>query len=236
MRPGLRSRVPAVVGAVLGVSWAAFAADGVFELERSQDQFGMRSHGIVERLGNGRRKFYPLPQSTAQEYLRLRLADVQVNAFDPQRYERQEVIGPWQAEAGKIWFGKAFYDGEGMAGVGAFGYFDEASRKYTLFSPPEAASYETSAILVEPDAVWVGLDRFGEDVSKYSGGLIRWDKSTHDVRRYALEFVVTRIERTGEALRLETHDGYAELRKGELRRFLKNGREIHRFPPPPTHY
>jgi len=209
-----------------------FQGDGQFRLEHSQDSFGIRSHGVVQTLGANREKFYPLPQSTSREYMRLRPEDLRLNPFKPEDYDRQEVIGPYQFEGSKIWFGNNYYDGEGMRGVGAFGYFDQSTRRYTLFSPPEVARYEVSAILVESKAVWVALDHFGEDICTSPGGLIRWDRTTHEVQRYPLEFVVNRIRMEGGSLRLQTHDGYALLQDGKLDRFLNNGRPINRFPPP----
>ncbi len=122
-----------------------------------------------------------------------------------------------------------------MRGVGAFGYFDTATRRYTLFSPPEVARYEISAILVEPDRVWLALDQFVEDISTVPGGLVRWNRMTHEIHKYPLEFVVSGIRAEGDSLRLETRDGYALFRDGEIRRFLTNGRPTAKFPPPPTH-
>ncbi len=221
--------------------WAAtgavtFGPEGRFQLEQSRDGFGIRSHGIIEKLGSNRTKFYPLPQSTADEYIRLRPEDVRINSSTRAQYERQEVIGPYQIENGRIWFGKQFYDGEGMTGVGAFGYFDTSTRAYTLFSPREVARYEISAILVQSDCVWLGLDQFIEDISKAPGGLVRWDRITHAVRRFPLEFVVRKIRVQGDSLRLETRGGYALFRGGALRRFLADGQPIAQFPPPSTNY
>jgi hypothetical protein len=212
-----------------------FGPGGRFQLEQSKDDFGMRSHGIIETVGSNQTKFYPLPQSTAGEYIQLRPEDLRINPFTPEHYEREEVIGPYQIEGGKIWFGNSYYDGEGMKGVGAFGYFDTSSRQYTLFSPPEVARYEISAILVEPEIVWIAVDRFGEDIPKSPGGLLRWNRMTHAIQKYSLEFNVDSIRMEGDTIRLTTHDGYALLRDGELRRFLANGRSIAKFPPPPTH-
>ena len=220
---------------ILAFDAATFGPGNRFHLESSKDSFGMRSYGIVEELGAGRTKFYPLPQSTVEKYMRLRPEDARINPIAPGRYERQEVIGPYQIENGKMWFGNSYYDGEGNRGVGAFGYFDTATRKYTLFSPPEVERYEISAILVEPDRVWVGLDRFGEDISNSPGGLVRWNKTTHEVHKYPLEFVVNSIRVEGGSLRLNTRDGYALFRDGEIRRFLADGRPVVKFPPPPTH-
>jgi hypothetical protein len=214
----------------------SFGAGGGFQLERSSDGFGIRSHGIVEKVESNRTKLYPLPQSTADEYIRLRPEDLKVNPFTPEQYDRQEVIGPYQVENGKLWFGKQYYDSEGQRGVGAFGYFDSSIRAYTLFSPPEVARYEVSAILVQPDCVWLGLDRFVEDISKKPGGLVRWDRRTQEVQRYPLEFVIQGIRAAGDSLRLEARAGYALFRGGVLRRFLADGKPIAKFPPPPTQH
>lgn len=155
----------------LALDPAAFGPGGLFRLEQSRDGFGLRAHGVVETLARSRTKFYPLPQSTPADYQRLRPEDLRFNSFDPDHYERQEVIGPHQVEDGRLWFGNAYYDGEGDKGVGAFGWFDTATRAYTIFRPPEVARNEASAILVEANTVWLGLDRFGEDISTSPGGL-----------------------------------------------------------------
>jgi hypothetical protein len=220
---------------LLALDAGMFGLGGRFQLESSKDDFGMRSHGILEKLGPDRSKFYPLPQSTAEKYVRLRPEDVRINPLTPDRYERQEVIGPYQIEGARIWFGNSYYDGEGMRGVGAFGYFDTSTRKYTLFSPPEVARHEISAILVEPDRVWIALDRFGEDISRSPGGLVRWNRTTQEIQKYRLEFGVVGIQLEGDSLRLKARDGYALFRDGRLRRFLADGRPIAKFPPAPTH-
>ncbi len=220
---------------LLALYAVTFGPGNRFHLEHSKDSFGMRSHGIVETSGDGRTKFYPLPQSTAEEYIRLRPEDSRMNPTTPDNYERQEVIGPYQIEDGRIWFGNSYYDGEGLRGVGAFGYFDTATRRYTLFSPPAVARYEISAILVEPDRVWIALDQFVEDISTVPGGLVRWDRATHQTHIYPLEFGIDSIHVEGDSLRLKTRLGYALFRDGNVRRFLANGKPIAKFPPPPSH-
>ncbi len=223
---------------------------GPFYLERSRDGFGIRSHGVIEKTASGS-KFYPLPQSSVETYRRLRAEDLKYmlpHMLTAKDYERQEVIGPYQVEGDHIWFGNQFYDGEGEHGVGTFGYFDTQTRKDFLLIPPEIARWETSALLVEPDAIWLALDHFGEDISTSPGGLLRWDRASHNVRHYPLEFVVTHINRDEDnpsALLLSTRGGYALLSlNGEVRRFRvqksSSGKElimpIGRFPPPPSHY
>lgn len=224
--PALLAAVPLLV----------FGQAGRFQLEQSKDDFGVRSHGIEETLASGGTKFYPLPQSNYDEYRRLRSDEARVNSITAATYQRQEVIGPHQVEGDNIWFGDNYYDGEGDTGVGAFGYFDTTARQYVLFSPPEVANYEVSAILVERDSVWLGLDSFTEDISTVPGGLVRWDRSTHASHFYPLEFAITKIQRESDALRLETRYGHALFRDGKIRRFLSNGIPVATFPPPPTHY
>lgn len=222
---------------LLALDAAAFGQGERFRLEESRDDFGMRSHGVVETIASERTKLYPLPQSTAADFGRLRAEDAILNPVDANRYERQEVIGPHQMEGDRLWFGNSYYDGEGDRGVGAFGYFDTATRTYTIFRPPELARWESSAILVEAERVWLALDRFGEDISTSPGGLLEWDRTTHAMRKYDLEFVIANIRREGDALRLENrYGGYALLRAGEVRRFLANGKPTAKFPAPPSHY
>jgi len=222
---------------------------GQFYLERSRGSFGIRSHGVIEKTPSGS-KFYPLPQSNVETYKRLRPEDLKYIALgdlSAQSYYGQEVIGPYQIEGARVWFGNHYYDGEGDRGVGAFGYFDMNTRKYVLFSPPEIAPWEISALLVESGEVWLALDHFGEDISTSPGGLVRWDRNDHHVRKYPLEFVVNRIRRgtkNASMLVLSTHGGYALFRNGAVQRFLiqesANGNDeavrIHLFPPAPSNY
>ena len=219
-----------------------FGPNGAFRLEISRDSFGERSHGVI-RTVNGRNNSYPLPQSTVADYKNLHPGEYGIDLLTEKNYDRQEVIGPHQIEGDKLWFGKSFYHGEGMRGVGAFGFFDTATGQYRLFTPVEVALWEISAILVEKDYVWMGLDHFGEDISTAPGGLLRWDRETHSVRLYPLEFTVSRIGRHGNLLRLDTRRGYAELQDDVIQRFeIRRDRSgastvvpVVKFPPPPTH-
>ena len=63
--------MPAILWFV-ALAIVAFGPGNRFRLEQSKDDFGMRSHGVIETLTANRTKFYPLPQSTAQDYARLR--------------------------------------------------------------------------------------------------------------------------------------------------------------------
>ena len=223
----------------------AFGPNHAFRLESSQDSFGERAHGISEMV-DGRPVVYPLPQSDVAEYKKLHPDEFGIAHLTEKNYDREELIGPHQLDGDNLWFGKSFYHGEGMRGVGAFGYFDTTARQYQLFSPPEIAAWQVSAILVEKDSVWLGLDHFGEDISTSPGGLLRWDRATRKVRHYPLEFSVLSIEHRGKLLHMDATRGYAELelstdtvRRYEMRH-LKTGASavvpVAKFPPPPTRH
>jgi hypothetical protein len=223
-----------------------FGPNEAFRLEYSDDSFGIRAHGVMERLADGTTKSYPLPQSSFDTYAKLRPADLVRNpiASTGNQFWCEETIGPHQVEGSKLWFGNNFYGSEGQRGVGAFGYFDAATRLYQLYSPPEVAPYEVSAILVEPNVIWLGLDYSSEDISVFPGGLVEWNKTTQTVYRYPIEFVVSKIERQGGSVRLTTREGYALLTGDTIQRFQvstnTNGKvettPIKKFPPPPSHH
>ena len=141
--------------------------------------------------------------------------------FTEKTFERQEVIGPHQVEAGRLWLAKEFYDGEGDTGVGAFGYFDLNTSTYKLYSPPEVAPYSASAMLVQPDAVWVALYRFGEGSAR-SAGLIRWDRKTEQILRYPVKWTVDSIVQRGTTLYMSADEGFVALSENKLQYYFVN--------------
>lgn len=121
----------------------------------------------------------------------------------------------------RLWFGKHFYDGEGTTGVGGFGYFDTVSRKYVLFSPPEIIDWSVDALLSEGDDLWLALGQFTEGYGR-SGGLLRWNISTGQARRFETGCRVHQIIRHGNRLLLATDLGVAILENGNLQLYAIN--------------
>ena len=128
---------------------------------------------ITERTRRGVIR-HRLPQSTYDEFARVRPGRVR-NGYRRQGTTVDEKIGPWQVEGERLWFGKTFYDSEGYTGVGGFGYFDAVKKKYRIWSPPEVTASSVSAILVEPETVWLGLVWNGE-YGPAPGGLVAFDR------------------------------------------------------------
>jgi hypothetical protein len=136
-------------------------------------------------------------------------------------------IGPWTADAWRIWFANTFYDGEGFSGIGAIGSFNFASRRYTMRYLPFIAPWSGSAILLDDVVLWIGLMRRGEDAAT-SGGLLRYDLRDGSTRRYRFSDVVSTIDRAGETIYCGTSDGFYALRGASVRHFRfepdRNGR------------
>ena len=70
---------------------------------------------------------------------------------------------------------------ERRGGIGGFGYFDMDRHTWTLHSPPEVSPWSVSALLLNPNAVWLGLSRGSDEGFRESGGIVRWDRKTERV-------------------------------------------------------
>lgn len=191
---------------------AGFGPGNTFQLTRDSN-----ATFVTERTG-GRVTRYPFPKSTWDDFAAARPQRV------GQGYARgfatfEESIGPHQVVNGVLWFGKSFCDAEGMTGVGGFGYFDADQRRYRIYSPPLVRDASATAILVEPDTVWMGLASHSEWRS-YGAGLAGFDRTSEQIRHLVLSEVVGAIARAGPTLVMSTEAGIASLENGRLRRFL----------------
>jgi hypothetical protein len=71
-----------------------------------------------------------------------------------------------------------------------------------FFSPEGIQASSASAMLVEPDAVWLGLKHRGE-WGDSSSGIAGFDRDTEAVKTIVLHEIVTGIARIGDVLVLE---------------------------------
>jgi len=168
---------------------------------------------VVARTGNATKR-YPLPQTSHDELARIR----------PVNYARQvdsieETIGPWQMVDGAFWFAKTFYDGEGNSGVGGFGFFDTDQRQYQIFAPHELVDSSATSILVEQDAVWLGLAANGE-YGSVGIGLLRFDRATQTAQPIQVRGIISQIARVGAHLLLATDSGAIVLDNGTMHRYF----------------
>jgi hypothetical protein len=131
----------------------------------------------------------------------------------------EEHIGPWQVESTKLWFGKTFYDGEGMTGKGGFGYFDAEKRGFQMFSPDAMKRASVSSILVEAVRIWFGLVHNGE-YGPSSMGMIEYDRSTEKTRKIDVAGVIHGIARYGEKIVMATEFGAVVWDGQKVRRYF----------------
>jgi hypothetical protein len=196
----------------------SFGPGGRFSLVPDGESHETDNRLIVVYRGPGSTSRFPLPESTYEEFSAARPARVS-NGYRRDGTEMDERIGPWQIADGMLWFAKKFYDGEGMTGVGGFGYFDIEKRRYRLYSPAAIRDWSTTAMLVEPDTVWLGLVRNGEYGST-GGGVLRFDRHTQQVTHYELREIVHQFSRIEGRLLMATDFGAAVLDGTSLRRFF----------------
>ncbi|MCC6537571.1 MAG: hypothetical protein IT162_08485 [Bryobacterales bacterium] len=160
----------------------------------------------------------PLPQSGYDDFARRRAERVK-DGYERGSTMLEEVVGPHVEAEGVLWFGKAFYDGEGHTGVGGLGYYDRAARRYTLFAPEELAPWSVSAIAVTPEAVWLGLVHNGE-WGPSGGGLLRYDRASGTARRFASPDIPRWITVEGGRVMAATDFGLTFIEGERQRRFF----------------
>lgn len=214
-------RVPTTTGTVgLEMRREIYIEPEPFEVTHfgSERRFTLsNSRLITERTTRGTIR-HPLPQSTYDEFARVRPGRVR-DGYRRQGTTIEEKIGPWRVEGEQLWFGKTFYDGEGYTGIGGFGYFDAVKKKYEIWSPPGVRAWSVSAMLVEPETVWLGLASNGE-YGPASGGLVAFNRRTEHILKFDLPDIVQSIARVGGHLLIATQFGPAVIDDGRVRRFF----------------
>jgi hypothetical protein len=125
-------------------------------------------------------------------------------------------MGAFQYADELIWFGTSFYDGEGTTGVGAVGYFDTNARSFHIVYDAVLADWSCTALLLEQDALWVGLANQPEGAQR-PGGLARYDRRSGAFEHYDIPAIVHVIRRYGRTLFVGTSNGVYALDGDTLR-------------------
>lgn len=198
---------------------------------RAQEWLGLSASGVAnlqEALASSRQSASsggggflpaalttPLPQSSYEEFARARPARV-ADGYDKEGTTIDEEIGPFVSASDGVWFGKTFYDGEGTTGVGGIGVVTATG--YRLLRIPELFDWSVSALMIEPETIWIGrvLHPEGGDAS---GGLLEYDRRSAKAVVHDVPDVITSIARVEGALFVETTHGLYMLRGESRRRF-----------------
>lgn len=191
-----------------------FGPDQACALMEHTKDFLLRTIDCSTSNGN---EHFEAPKSTYHQYVESR-PQVLTNGTKSEA-SREETIGPYSVEANDIWFGLTFYDGEGNSGVGGYGRFDSVSHRFEMYYPPEIADWSVSALFVEPGAIWLALARRSEG-AQYTGGLLRWDRNSHETQHLPEAPLIRGIARQGKQLYLATSEGLAIFEDGEFVRYV----------------
>lgn len=172
---------------------------------------------VHERIGKSGR-WYNLPQSSYDEFSAARPKRVK-DGYARGHTTIEEGIGPWQIVDGTLWFGKAFYDGEGITGVGGFGFFDTETRRFRILIPPGIRDHSATALLVESESVWLALALEGE--WRVDGaGVVQLSRTGEALGRIVLTDTVGGIARVEGGLLMATSFGAALFDGQRVRRFF----------------
>lgn len=159
---------------------------------------------------------HPLPQSTYEGFAAARPDRVR-DGYDKDATHIEESIGAWQQEGDRMWFGVAFYDGEGTTGVGRVGHVT-TSGEYSFLRLPEVAEWSVDAMLVEPNTIWIALVVHPEGAD-HSGGLLEYLRDARHTIHHDIPDVIRIIRRVGDALFVATGRGLYVIRGRSLTRY-----------------
>jgi len=195
-----------------------FGPGGSFLLKEEDLKADSRQYDrITETTAESVRAFV-VPQSTWDEFEKLRPQRVR-DGYRRNRGRIEEEIGPNQVVGNRLWFGKSFYDAEGITGIGGFGYFDCETRRFVIYSPPEIRDWSVTAILVAGNNVWMATSTAGE-YTFLPHGLLQWEIAERRVHSYGFDAVVHSMTQYRNDLYLATDEGIAVLTKQGFRRYL----------------
>lgn len=171
--------------------------------------------GQFWRRASGGVREYSLHRGTVEEYRRFQAESGASEREHMNESQLIALVGPVQVEDSRIWYGRAFYGGEGYAGIGGFGCLDCESGEFKELFPKPATPYTTTALLVEPDAIWLALANNGA-YGMAAGGLLRWNRSDESTQHFPKAPVAFALVRDKRDLLVPHQSGISVLRDGEF--------------------
>lgn len=174
---------------------------------------GSDSSDTIEEIRLTGTRRIPLPTPSWERFARTRPEPVAWNKLAPGDWLLHATVGPRVLVGDQLWFGLAFYDGEGMSGVGGLGVLDPASGRLRVRYPPAMAEWSVASLAAQDSVLWVGLVSYGEG-SDVGGGLARYEIGTGRFVRYDVPGVISGILPLDGALYLAGERGLHVLRRG----------------------
>jgi len=193
----------------------SFGPGKAFRVAPEPSDVGGGDQPVLRSRINGVTRLYPLPKTPYKEFEAARPDELRMNPHF--QFTLGEEIGSFQVVDDKLWFGKTFYNGEGISGVGGIGFFDPVERKFHIFTAPEIAAWSAGSLLVEPDYVWASLGA-SHEWSSTSGGVVRFNRTSH--RFDKVSDTSGRILRVNDDVMLVVGGDLAVIRNGVSRSFF----------------
>lgn len=172
------------------------------------------AQGIID-LHEGTQTFYALPQPSYDLFSQSRPGRV-ADGYTKNATEIQTEINTYQSQDNLIWFGLGFYDGEGTSGIGGIGTFDPVSKKYKISYLKEISASSVYSILVDDDAIWLGLGSQPEG-DAYGNGVARINRKDGAFTHYEIPGLSKAIVKANKSIYIGTSAGVASINEnGEI--------------------
>jgi hypothetical protein len=159
-------------------------------------------YGVLWLTPRRKETFYPMPDSPP------------VLLRSPQCEPGEAVIEPYiehsALRGGVLWFAPTFEGTGCSSGAGAIGSFDIVTKQYTMKYPREIACCSASAMLLDGDTLWIGLEH--NDAGIRTGkGLLAYDIKSDSAAVYPVSEYIHGIGRSGDRIYAATSHGLFEL-------------------------
>jgi hypothetical protein len=158
------------------------------------------------------------PQALATALPRLTQADFK--GLRPRAHGNgagKQEVGACVEHGGYVWFGLAFYDGEGDTGVGGLGRFDPKTEHVEIRRPRVLRDWSSAALLHDGRWLWLATYAYEEYGDHPAIGVVRYDWASHRVVPEAdgmCGFLVRGMVKLGDVLWLAS-DGGLSRRTGD---------------------
>lgn len=135
------------------------------------------------------RDFTCLPKKREEEAAipPITLSREEAIALRPRLQQEEQIeqkVYAWTQYGGFIWFGIAFYDGEGVSGVGGIGRYNPKTKKMEIRRPQLLRDVSIGHIAHDGETLWLGTAGYYEGPSGYGHGLVRYDWKTDRISSF----------------------------------------------------
>lgn len=159
-------------------------------------------YGVFWLTPRRKETFYPMPDPPPT----LR----RLPQCEPGEVVTEPRIEHFALRGGVLWFTPTFEATGCTVGAGAIGSFDIVSKQYAMKYPREIVCCSASAMLLDGDILWIGLERNDAGI-RTSRGLLAYDINADAAAVYPVNEYIHGIGRSGDRIYAATSHGLFEL-------------------------